>query len=51
MDAYIQEKPPWKTVEWIRSPFWTTIPEIKYVDWISEANENAVKIKEEIAVV
>jgi len=48
MDAYIQEKPPWKTVEWIKSPFWTTIPEIQYVDWISDANENAVKIKEEI---
>ena len=48
MDAYIQEKPPWKCVEWIRSSFWTSVPEISYVDWVSEPNEIAVKSKEEI---
>ena len=48
MDAYIQEKPPWKCVEWVRSPFWQTIPEVTYVDWVSEPNETAVKSKEEI---
>ena len=48
MDAYIQEKPPWKCVEWVRSPFWETVPEVAYVDWVSEPNETAVKSKEEI---
>jgi 23S rRNA U2552 (ribose-2'-O)-methylase RlmE/FtsJ len=48
MDAYIQEKPPWRTVEWIKSSHWAIVPAIQYVDWVSEPNENAVKIKEEI---
>uniref|UniRef100_A0A6C0JWD6 Ribosomal RNA methyltransferase FtsJ domain-containing protein n=1 Tax=viral metagenome TaxID=1070528 RepID=A0A6C0JWD6_9ZZZZ len=48
MEAYIQEKPPWKCVEWIKSSYWATLPEIEYVEWISDPNESAVKIKEEI---
>lgn len=48
MDAYIQEKPPWKHVEWIKSPFWTTVPGIAYSDWILDPNEAATKSKEEI---
>jgi 23S rRNA U2552 (ribose-2'-O)-methylase RlmE/FtsJ len=48
MDAYIQEKPPWKHVEWIKSPFWQTVPDIAYVDWILDPNEAATKSKEEI---
>lgn len=50
MESYIQGAPPWKSVEWIRSPFWSelSIPEIQYTDWIPNPNENASKIKEEI---
>jgi 23S rRNA U2552 (ribose-2'-O)-methylase RlmE/FtsJ len=49
MDEFVQEKPPWKSVEWIKSSYWEIIPEISYVDWISESNDVAVKIKEEIS--
>jgi 23S rRNA U2552 (ribose-2'-O)-methylase RlmE/FtsJ len=50
MEAYIQEKPPWKCVEWIKSPFWSvnSIPEIEFVEWVADPNEGAVTIKEEI---
>ena len=31
MDEFVQEKPPWKSVEWIKSSYWENIPEISYI--------------------
>lgn len=50
MDAFLQEKPPWKSVEWFKSPFWTSgqMPEITYGPWIPNQDANAIAIKDQI---
>jgi 23S rRNA U2552 (ribose-2'-O)-methylase RlmE/FtsJ len=51
MEPVIQEKPPWKTVEWIQSPTWTLVsfPEITYSEtWISEDDADIMAVKDKI---
>jgi 23S rRNA U2552 (ribose-2'-O)-methylase RlmE/FtsJ len=51
MEPVIQEKPPWKTVEWIQSPKWTLVsfPEISYTStWISEDSAEILSVKDKI---
>ena len=48
MQVYNQEKPPWKSVEWVKSPYWSTIPPITYSEWIPNKDESALTIKEQI---
>ena len=51
MEPVIQEKPPWKTVEWIQSPTWTLVsfPEITYSGtWVSEDDANIMAVKDKI---
>ena len=51
MEPVIQEKPPWKTVEWIQSPKWTLVsfPEISYTStWISEDSAEILAVKDKI---
>jgi 23S rRNA U2552 (ribose-2'-O)-methylase RlmE/FtsJ len=51
MEPVIQEKPPWKIVEWIQSPTWTlaSFPNIEYSNtWISEDNTEIIAVKDKI---
>jgi len=50
MDAIFKEKPPWKSVEWIRSPPWTPVP-VSYTEWIPNLNQEALDVKERIGKV
>ena len=48
MQGYYQEKPPWKLVEWVKSPFWSSIISPTYGEWIPNKDESALTIKEQI---
>jgi 23S rRNA U2552 (ribose-2'-O)-methylase RlmE/FtsJ len=48
METLFSEKPPWKQVEWVRSPFWTAAPTTTWSPWIEKQNEEATKMKMEI---
>ena len=50
MEQFFQGKPPWKRVEWIRSPSWASvsIPEIVFGPWKSEGNEETLNVKDQI---
>lgn len=50
MDSLIEGPPPWKSVEWVKSPPWTsdTLPKPTFVDWISNNNEDILAIKDKI---
>ena len=53
MDSIIQEKPPWKTVEYIQSPVWTFVsfPEITYSEnWVSNDNADIIAVKDKIKI-
>jgi 23S rRNA U2552 (ribose-2'-O)-methylase RlmE/FtsJ len=52
MEQLFQGKPPWKRVEWVRSPSWTVgpMPSFTYSAWISKGNEETLSMKEQIGV-
>ena len=50
MDKLVEGAPPWKRVEWIKSPPWTasTLSEAIFVKWTSTTREDINLIKEKI---
>ena len=48
METLFAEKPPWKSVEWVRSLSWTDAPILTYTPWTVEQNIEAINIKESI---
>jgi 23S rRNA U2552 (ribose-2'-O)-methylase RlmE/FtsJ len=48
MDAILNAKPPWKTVEWIRSQPWTTEPSETMGPWIQPPDNGTATVKEHI---
>jgi 23S rRNA U2552 (ribose-2'-O)-methylase RlmE/FtsJ len=50
METLFSEKPPWKHVEWVRSPFWATAPTLTWGPWIEKQNEEATRVKMTIEV-
>jgi 23S rRNA U2552 (ribose-2'-O)-methylase RlmE/FtsJ len=48
MDSLIEGTPPWKTVEWIRSPPWVVVPIPTFLPWVSNDRQEIVQIKEKI---
>jgi 23S rRNA U2552 (ribose-2'-O)-methylase RlmE/FtsJ len=46
MDALCAEKPPWRSVQWVRSPL--AAPPITFGRWLAEANPEALALKESI---
>jgi 23S rRNA U2552 (ribose-2'-O)-methylase RlmE/FtsJ len=51
MEQVAQEKPPWKSVEWIQSPTWTLVsfPQIEYTpEWHADTNADMIGVKDRI---
>jgi len=51
METLVQGAPPWKTVEWIQGPIFSTLPnpEVRYTDtWLTEYDTEIMKIKQQI---
>ena len=50
MEQIFQGKPPWKRVEWVRSPSWaiTPLPIFSFGTWVSHGNEETLSVKEQI---
>ena len=51
METLIQGAPPWKTVEWIQSPSWSSVrlSEVTYCGtWITDYDTEIIKIKQQI---
>jgi 23S rRNA U2552 (ribose-2'-O)-methylase RlmE/FtsJ len=45
METLFSEKPPWKQVVWVQSPFWIGAPTLSWGPWISTHNEEALRVK------
>jgi 23S rRNA U2552 (ribose-2'-O)-methylase RlmE/FtsJ len=52
MERLVEGAPPWKTVEWVRSPPWTSVslPELKFVSWIENPCVEITETKGKIEV-
>ena len=52
MERLVEGAPPWKTVEWVRSPPWTSVslPELKFVSWIENPCVEITETKRKIEV-
>ena len=50
MNVLLQGKPPWKNVEWVRSPSWTSVsvPKLEFTSWDANSNEQILQIKDKI---
>lgn len=48
METLFSEKPPWKSVEWVRSPQWTSTTPITYSTWTQTVHQEALETKERI---
>ena len=47
METLFSEKPPWKSVEWARTPVWTDAP-LLFVPWSQVVHREALEAKERI---
>ncbi len=45
METLFSEKPPWKQVVWVQSPFWIGAPALSWGPWIPAHNEEALRVK------
>jgi 23S rRNA U2552 (ribose-2'-O)-methylase RlmE/FtsJ len=50
MDNLLEGAPPWKSVEWVKSPSWTpsSVPPLIFVPWITNTSSDIASIKEKI---
>jgi 23S rRNA U2552 (ribose-2'-O)-methylase RlmE/FtsJ len=48
METLFSEKPPWKSVEWVRSPQWTTGLHVQFSPWTQMVNQEVLQTKERI---
>jgi 23S rRNA U2552 (ribose-2'-O)-methylase RlmE/FtsJ len=49
METLFSEKPPWKSVEWVRTPIWTNT-HVTYSTWSQVINQETLAAKERIGV-